>query len=131
MSLTADARDGTWGTWSVTPYSNDAWFKNPDGTCDHACNAAAYLWLGLAALGGAFDDPSECSDMSLAWGWTRELCTPDALAGGDQPLYELVADSQYALPRCVPNGTYGDEPCYAMASCAAGFALLAAFILNV
>ena len=108
--------------------SND-WWTNPDGNCGGSCNANGYLWLGLTALGGAYED--RCSDLVSSWGWP--YCTLDELQVHDANLYALVTNSQYNLPSCYPNGTYGDDPtsCGAMASCAAGFALLAAFILNV
>ena len=88
-----------------------------------------YLWLGLVALGGAFEET--CNGLNDIYGWG--LCTKDELKFHDDTLYSIVTDSRFNLPSCLPNGTYGDDPawCGAMASCAAGFALLAAFILNV
>jgi len=130
MEATTDARGGTQEL--PDPYPAGAWFTNPDATCGHVCNGPVYLWLGLVAVGGAYEDPGRCSDLHDQWGWP--YCTRDELeALPDLKLLALVEDSQYQLPSCFPNGIYGDEPtnCYAMASCAAGFALLAAFILNV
>ena len=82
----------------------------------------------MATVQGAFNE--SCPDVENYWGWT--VCSRGQLEVDDTLGYELVMDSDYKLPKCLPNGIYGDETeCYAMASCAAGFALLAAFILNV
>ena len=126
---TKAARKGDFATPPLT-YPDGAWFTNSDGDCNHACNVASYLALGMLTLQSGFNE--SCSEVDSTWGWS--LCSSGQLEVNDPTLYEIVTNTQYQLPCALPNGIYGDEPeteCYAMASCAAGFALLAAFILNV
>ena len=83
-------------------YPAGAWYTYLDPTCDYACMVTEYFYWALTAVMGAQSGAERCREISVEWA----LCTPEQVKGKDAPVFNLLTDAQYALPRIAPDGSY-------------------------
>ncbi len=100
----ADCADGR-GQCALPPnrqYPAGAWYTYLDPTCDYACMVTEYFYWTLTAVMGVQSGAERCREISGEWA----LCTPEQVKGKDAQVFNLLTDTQYALPRIAPDGSY-------------------------
>ncbi len=84
-------------------YPDKAWYHYDDRTCDYRCMAAEYFYWSLTTLLGGQDYPGRAREIEHEW----ECPTPESLARRDAAVHALLSDPRRALPRVLPDGSYG------------------------
>ena len=83
-------------------YPVGAWYTYYDETCTYDCMNTEYLYWAMTSILGAQKD--RCGEISQEW----KLCTKEKVISQDPGIYALLTDPQYALPKVLPDGTYGN-----------------------
>jgi hypothetical protein len=65
--------------------------------------AAEYFYWSLTTLLGGQDYPGRAREIEHEW----ECPTPESLARRDAAVHALLSDPRRALPRVLPDGSYG------------------------
>jgi hypothetical protein len=85
-------------------YPEGAWYHYDDTTCDYECMATEYFYWALTSLLGAQEYPGRCEQIANEW----EPCTEALMEEMDPGATKLLKEQGYALPRNLPDGSYGD-----------------------
>ncbi len=102
-SQIADAMDiARGGQFTTIPnsYPADAWYTYDDNTCEYNCMVTEYHYWALTSMLGA--QVNRLSEIQQEW----KLNTREKVETQDPAVFQLLTDTQYALPTVLPNGAY-------------------------
>ena len=84
-------------------YPEGSWYHYDDTTCDYRCMATEYFYWALTSGLGAQDYAGRCEEIGHEW----EPCTKALLEEMDSSIHKLLFGQEFALPRNLPDGSYG------------------------